>query len=113
MPRLKRRAVDIDPATITRIDRLDYGCMVRGDGVAQRFALGTAPGGTPVVILEDCWDNDRGLYLAELAGHTEEDLEVTQVWAYGSEAEARRDRDWLACEDLDDEELQLLSYERY
>lgn len=106
--------IDVDPATITRIDRLDYsGGNARGEGVSQRFSVGTTKDGTPVVILEDCWDDTRGRYLAEMPGHTEADLKVTTVLAYDSLEEARANRDRLACEDLDDEEIQLLSYERY
>lgn len=106
--------IDVDPATITRIDRLDYSAgNARGEGVSQRFSVGTTADGTAVVVLEDCWDDARGRYLAELPGRTDEDLKVTMVLGYSSLEEARVNRDRLACEDLDDEEIQLLSYERY
>ncbi|GAA4226142.1 hypothetical protein GCM10022254_10190 [Actinomadura meridiana] len=82
---IEPRELDIDPTTITLLDgREEWDPIL--DIVWSRLTVGTAPDGTPVVVLED-----------RISEHGERDenapLAVDVVWAYDSIEDARRDRD--------------------
>uniref|UniRef100_UPI003F49A348 hypothetical protein n=1 Tax=Actinomadura sp. CA-154981 TaxID=3240037 RepID=UPI003F49A348 len=83
------REIDIDPATITRLDAREEWDPATGR-VWQRMTVGTAPDGTPVLLSEapaptGCPTGEGWPKLSERPGHT--------VWAYGSIEAARKDRD--------------------
>ncbi|MGC4959765.1 hypothetical protein ACLQ2P_41765 [Actinomadura citrea] len=83
------REIDVDPATITRLDAREEWDPTTGR-VRQRMTVGTAPDGTPVLLSEapapagypagEGWPT-----LAERPRYT--------VWAYDSIEAARKDRD--------------------
>lgn len=78
------RELAIDPAAVTRLDALEEHDPLLGI-VWSRMTVGTAPDGTPVVVLEE-----------RISEHGERDasapLAVQAVWGYDSVEAARRDR---------------------
>ncbi|MGP4027298.1 hypothetical protein [Actinomadura sp. 3N407] len=87
-------ALTIDPASIHRIDTIEYWNPFE-KATAKRATLGTAPDGTPVVVYEDIYDEADGLGAARgVRGQlTEDDMQVVEIRAYASTEDARRDRD--------------------
>lgn len=83
------REIDIDPATITRLDAREEINPVTGT-VRQRMTVGTAPDGTPVLLTEA--SPPTGYPTGE-GWPVLADRPLHRVWAYNSLAAARRDRD--------------------
>lgn len=83
------REIDVDPATIVRMDDREERDPATGT-VRQRMTVGTAPDGTPVLLVEapaptDYPTGDGWPKLAERPRH--------KVWAFNSLAAAREWRD--------------------
>lgn len=84
--------LDIDPATITRIDAKEDVDPDTGT-VMDRLTLGTAPDGTAVVILESTYDDERGTWEDAESGALRTELQIKCVWGYPSLEAARQHRD--------------------